>query len=120
MAGVPAALQTALQEFEGSENSPIQLSGPASRAPENGTKAEAGDASESDSERSSASAEKSDADEEDACQPCLQDANANVATSCIAVDPVHDLKPVQMMQALQGQIEALHEQAETIAKHESK
>ena len=43
-AGVPAALQTALQEIEGSENAPIQLSGPASRAPENGPEAEAGDA----------------------------------------------------------------------------
>ena len=111
---MPAALQTTLQEIEGSEKAPTQLSGPASRAAEHGPEADVGEASETDSQISDSA---SDANE-DACQPCLADANANVATACIAVDPVHDLAPVKMMQALQGQIEVLHNQAETIAQRE--
>ena len=103
-------------KIEGSEKAPPQLSGPASRAAEHGPEADVGEASETDSQISDSA---SDANE-DACQPCLADANANVATACIAVDPVHDLAPVKMMQALQGQIEVLHNQAETIAQRERK
>ena len=113
--GVPSALQATLQEIEGSEKAPTQLSGPASRAPEHGPEADVGEASENDSEISDSASDAT----EDACQPCLADANANVATACIAVDPVHDLAPVKMMQALQGQVQVLHDQAEKIAKTEN-
>ena len=52
------------------------------------------------------------------CTASLEDLDDSVAISSIAVDPVHHLQPVQMMQALQGQIELMHEQAAAIAKNE--
>ena len=52
------------------------------------------------------------------CTASLEDLEDGVAISSIAVDPVHHLQPVQMMQALQGQIELMHEQAAAIAKNE--
>ena len=52
------------------------------------------------------------------CTASLEDLADDVAVSSIAVDPVHHLQPVQMMQALQGQIELMHEQAAKIAKNE--
>ena len=43
----------------------------------------------------------------------------NVAETTVAVDPVHHVGPVRMMQALQGTLEALQEQAARIAKNET-
>ena len=43
----------------------------------------------------------------------------NVAETTVAVDPVHHVGPVRMMQALQGTLEALTEQASRIAKNET-
>ena len=43
----------------------------------------------------------------------------NVAETTVAVDPVHHIGPVRMMQALQGTLEALQEQAARIANNET-
>lgn len=43
----------------------------------------------------------------------------NVAETTVAVDPVHHVGPVRMMQALQGTLETLQEQAACIAKNET-
>ena len=42
----------------------------------------------------------------------------DVAEDTIAVDPCHELKPVKMMQALQGNSGALHRHAATILRNE--
>ena len=42
----------------------------------------------------------------------------NVAETTIAVDPVHEVGPVAMMQALQGTLGAIQKQAASIAKNE--
>ena len=42
----------------------------------------------------------------------------NVAETTIAVDPVHEVGPVAMMQALQGTLGAIQKQATSIAKNE--
>ena len=92
----------------------IQMSGPASRAPEQGKDDEAGE----DSDRS----ECADEDNRDAgaAQPGMDYVHTNVAESTIALDPQHDVAPVRMMQALQGTIEALSGQAAQITKNERK
>ena len=43
----------------------------------------------------------------------------NVAETTVAVDPVHDVGPVRMLQALQGTLQALQEQAARIAQNET-
>ena len=129
------------------DKAPVQLDGPASRAPERSFNDDAGDASEDDASDSSTAASDenaaseptaatrpqkrqrcssmNDADTPSAslpttCTGTLEDLDDGVAVSSIAVDPVHHLQPVQMMQALQGQIELMHEQAAAIAKNELK
>ena len=95
------------REVEGSERSPVQLRGPAARAPEIGRDEEAGDASEEHS------------DDEDCGDKHREDPGSwLVAEASIAVDPTHDFKPVKMMQALQGNIEALQKHAANIIRNE--
>ena len=145
--GVPPCLLATCQEVEGMDNAPVQLDGPASRAPEHSLNDDAGEASEDDTSDSSTvasgehpaselhttaasrtqkkqrcssrkAADTPAASLPTACNASLQDLDDGVAISSIAVDPVHHLQPVQMMQALQGQIELMHEQAAAIAKNE--
>jgi hypothetical protein len=150
--GVPPCLLATCQEVEGMDNAPVQLDGPASRAPEHSFNDDAGEASEDDtsdcsiSDSSSVAPGEHPASESTAatrphkeqrcssrkaadtpaaslpttCAASLADLEDGVAISSIAVDPVHHLQPVQMMQALQGKIELMHEQAATIAKNELK
>ena len=86
----------------------MRLKGPADRAPETGRDDEAGERSEehSDSE-----------DSEDKLHDVPGD---SAAEASIAVDPIHDVKPVKMMQALQGTLEALNTHAATILRNEKK
>ena len=120
------------------DNAPVQLDGPASRAPEHSFNDDAGEASEDDTSDSSTvasgehpaseitaatcssrkAADTPAASLPTTCTASLEDLEDGVAISSIAVDPVHHLQPVQMMQALQGQIELMHEQAAAIAKNE--
>ena len=118
--GVPEHITACAQHVEGAENAPVRLSGPASRAPDVGRHEEAGDESESAAEDKDADAEE--ADDKDA-QTCDQDVShealESVAECTVALDPLHDIVPVRMMQALQGTLEALQTQAARIAKHET-
>ena len=108
--GVPEHVQSCLQPVGGADKAPVRLLGPAARAPEVGREDEAGEESEENQEAESG--------EEPAEKPDLAYLHENVAGTTVAVDPVHDVGPVRMMQALQGTLEALQEQAARIAKHE--
>ncbi len=108
--GVPDHIEACLQPVDGVDKAPVRLLGPASRAPEVGRDDEAGD--ESDEEK------ETDKDGEAAEQPDMAYLHENVAEFTVAVDPVHDIAPVRMMQALQGTLVALQEQAARIAKNE--
>ena len=118
--GVPPCLLATCQEVEGMDNAPVQLDGPASRAPEHNINDDAGEACEGDSSDSSteAAGETPAASMPKKCTASLEDLEAGVAISSIALDPVHHLQPVQIMQALQGQIARMHEQVAAIAKNE--
>ena len=115
--GVPDHIQACLQPVDGADKAPVRLLGPASRAPEVGRDDEAGD--ESDEEDESAEQKATDKDGESPQQPDMAYLHENVAEFTIAVDPVHDVAPVRMMQALQGTLGALQEQAARIAKNEA-
>ena len=106
--GVPEHIQSCLQAVDGADKAPVRLLGPASRAPEVGKEEEAGEESEEEQE--------ADSDGAPAEQPDLAYLHENVAETTVAVDPVHHVGPVRMMQALQGTLEALPEQAARIAK----
>ena len=55
-----------------------------------------------------------------AAQPDTESDHENIAESTIALDPLHDVAPVRMMQALQGTIEAVTKHAAKIARNERK
>ena len=78
--------------------------------PEVGREDDAGEESEEDQE--------ADSDGAPAEQPDLAYLHENVAETTVAVDPVHHVGPVRMMQALQGTLQALQEHAARIAKNE--
>ena len=84
----------------------MHLQGPASRAPETGRDDEAGDASEEHS------------GDEDCGDKHRDGPGDDKAEASIAVDPIHEVQPVKMMQALQGNIEALQNHAATIIRNE--
>jgi hypothetical protein len=109
---VPEHIRACLQHVDGADKAPVQMSGPASRAPEQGKDEEAGE----ESDRSECTDE--DNDDAGAAQPDMDYVHKNVAESTIALDPLHDAAPVRMMQALQGTIEAVSAHAATIAKNE--
>ena len=82
--GVPPHLEHCVHIIDGLEHAQVQLSGPASRAPERGTLEEAGEESEQGSEEA---LEK----EQQAAGPLpLQEMNANVATASIALNVEHE------------------------------
>ena len=110
--GIPEHILCCTQQVEGADKAPVRMSGPASRAPELGKDDEAGE----ESDRS----DGVDDDDEDvgAAQPDVESVHDNVAESTIALDPLHDVAPVRMMQALQGTIEAVSAHAAQIAKNE--
>ena len=105
--GVPEQLQHCTQHVEGVHRAPVQMKGPASRAPELSTIEEAGEDSESD------------ADDQDAlpAEPS-EDPTDSIAECTVAVDPMSDCAPVKLMQALQGTLHALQSQAASIIKNE--
>ncbi len=109
--GVPEHVQACLQPVDGVDRAPVRMLGPASRAPEVGRDEEAGEESEQEQEP-----------EEDAKateQPDLSYLHENVAETTVAVDPVHHVGPVRMMQALQGTLRAIQQHASRIAKNET-
>ena len=53
-----------------------------------------------------------------AAQPDSDSDHENIAESTIALDPLHDVAPVRMMQALQGTIDAVTKHAAEIARNE--
>ena len=112
--GVPEHLLNCIQLVDGADKAPVHLSGPAARAPEHGHNDEAGEGSESSGQ------ETEDDAEVGADQPDLGYVYENVAESTVAVDPVHDVQPVRMMQALQAKIAALSTHAKNIATNEKK
>jgi hypothetical protein len=112
--GVPEHLLNCRQLVDGADKAPVHLSGPAARAPEHGHKDEAGEESECSGH------ETEDDAEDGADQPDLGYLYENVAESTVAVDPVHDIQPVRMMQALQAKIGALSTHAKNIVANEKK
>ena len=108
---MPEHIQACLQPVDGADKAPVRLLGPASRAPEVGGDDEAAGESEDEEEdaKDGAPAQQTDMDY----------LHENVAETTVAVDPVHHVGPVRMMQALQGTLQALHEQAARIAKNET-
>ena len=105
--GVPEHMQKCTQHVDGAAKAPVRMSGPASRAPELGRSDEAGEASD-----------RSDASEDEDAVPDVDLVHDNVAEYTIALDPVHDVAPVRMLQALKGTIEAVTAHAAQIAKNE--
>ena len=95
--GVPEHLQCCTQHVEGSDKAPVRLLGPASRAPELSTVEEAGEDSESHSDGDAGPT----ADDDDT-QPEVTGEHDLAAENTVALDPVSDIAPVRMMQALHG------------------
>ena len=114
--GIPEHVACCAQEVDGSENAPARLTGPASRAPDVGKDESAGDESEAgdDSDDASEDPEASDAR---ACSK-LAEPHQDAPEASIAVDPVQDVKPVQMMRALQANIASVQKQAAAISRNE--
>ena len=112
--GVPEHLLTCTQLGDGADEAPVQLSGPAGRAPEHGHKDEAGEGSECSGH------ETADDAEDGADEPDLGYLDENIAESTVVVDPVHDTQPVKLMQALKAKIEALSTHAKSIVANEKK
>ena len=108
--GVPEHLECCAQHIEGSDKAPVRLVGPASRAPEMSTRDEAGEDSESHSDGSDT--------DDDESQPDGTSEHELTAENTVALDPISDISPIRMMQALQGSIQALQSQAASIAKNE--
>ena len=113
--GVPEQIASCALEVDGVEKAPARLQGPASRAPEVGKNDEAGDVSEEGSESDPDAKNEHD---DHAHVRLAEGAQCDVAEASIAVDPAADVKPVKMMQALQGNIEALQAHAEKIMRNE--
>ena len=84
----------------------MRLEGPASKAPDSGKLDDGGQTSSEDS-----GSEKCDSDPENASLTCGAEAS-------IAVDSLHDLKPVNAMQALKAQMQALESNAAKIIRNE--
>ena len=107
--GLPEHISSCVQRVQGSDQAPVQLIGPASRAAEVSRAEGAGD----ESEEGTASEPEA---EVGASQPDSEHLHESVAVSIVAVDPVHDVAPVQVMQALAAKPTAVQEQAEQISK----
>ena len=105
--GVPEHIHACATEVEGADRAPARLLGPSSRAPEIGRDDEAGDASDDSCSNASGS---SDAH--------MREREEDTPEASIAVDPVHELRPVKMLQALQGNITVLEAHARTVIRQE--
>ena len=119
--GIPEHIACCAQEVHGSENAPARLTGPASRAPDVGKAEGAGDESDAGDDSDDASEEPDSGNAHGAPQPaCSEPAEAqqDVPEASIAVDPVHDVHPVQMMRALQANIASVQSQAAQIIRNE--
>ena len=104
--GVPEHISACAREVHSSERAPVHLQGSVLRGPETDRDDEAGDTSEEHSD---------DEDCEDKHRDGPEDDEAEASN---AADPIHDVQPVKMMQALQGNIEALQNHAATIVRNE--
>ena len=104
--GVPEHITACATQISGSEHAPMRLDGPASKAPESGKIDDSGHTSSEDTECA-----ETDNDPENAALTIGAEAS-------IAVDSVHEIKPVRAMQALKAQLEALEVNAEKIIRNE--
>ena len=114
--GIPEHIACCAQEVDGSENAPARLTGPASRAPDVGKEEGAGDESDAGDDSDDAS-EDPEASEARACSKPAEP-QQDVPEASIAVDPVQDVKPVQMMRAVQANIASVQRQAAEISRNE--
>ena len=104
--GVPQHVSACATQISGSEHAPMRLEGPASKVPDSGQLDDGGHTSSEDS-----GSEKCDSEPENASLTCGAEAS-------IAVDSLHDLKPVNAMQALKAQLQALESNAAKIIRNE--
>ena len=112
--GIPEHIRCCTQHVDGADKAPVRMSGPASRAPELGKDDEAGE----ESDRGEGVVD--DDQDAGAAQPGVEYVHDNVAESTIALDPVHDVAPVKMMQALQATLEAVSGHAKQVVKNEAR
>ena len=104
--GIPEHITSCATQISGSERAPMRLDGPASKAPDSGKVDDSGQTSSEETE-----GEESNDDPENT-------SSATGAEASIAVDSMHDIKPVRAMQALKAQIEAMQTHAEKIIRNE--
>ena len=104
--GIPEHITSCATQISGSERAPMRLDGPASKAPDSGKVDDSGQTSSEESE-----GEESNDDPENT-------SSATGAEASIAVDSMHDIKPVRAMQALKAQMEAMQTHAEKIIRNE--
>ena len=115
--GVPEHISACAQTVDGAEYVPRCLDGPASRAPEISKNDEAQEASESCASEDDDAPETAGAPEPAEGKEPLAEEDS-IAEACIAVDPVHHLKPVKLIQALQANLATVQQHAERVAKNE--
>ena len=102
--GIREHVACCAHQVDGSENASAGFTVPASRAPDVGKEEGAGDESDAgDDSDDSDGAPQVVVDETPACSKSAEP-QQNVPTASIAVDLVQDVKPVQMMRALQANI----------------
>ena len=104
--GIPEHITSCATQISGSERAPMRLDGPASKAPDSGKVDDSGQTSSEETE-----GEESNDDPENT-------SSATGAEASIAVDSMHDIKPVRAMQALKAQMEAIQTHAEKIIRNE--
>ena len=114
--GIPEHVACCAQEVDGSENALARLTGPASRAPEVGKEEGAGDESEDGADSDDASEDTEASEAGAGSRPA--EPQQEVPEASIAVDPVQDVKPVQMMRSLQANIASVQRQAAEIIRNE--
>jgi hypothetical protein len=95
--GIPEHITACATQVSGSERAPMRLDGPASKAPDSGKVDDGGQTSSEDKEDT----------ECEECNNAADDASFTAgAEASIAVDSVHEIKPVRQMQALRAQLQA--------------
>ena len=104
--GIPEHITLCATQISGSERAPMRLDGPASKAPDSGKVDDSGQTSSEETE-----GEESNDDPENT-------SSATGAEASIAVDSMHDIKPVRAMQALKAQMEAMQTHAGKIIRNE--
>ena len=98
---MPEAVNACGMDVDGADKAPTHLTGPASRQPEVANKEEIGDESEDSEEDPDATTDK-----DAAPAPSDDYTYDNVAEATVALDPNHNLKPVETLLALQARLDA--------------